>query len=244
MLKRYILFILLAFPIFLFAQKKSKEKFTFQEVANIKLDGDLGEWGSGLYHEESDVWSFGIATAQNRLFAAVRIKDPQLINEAIRNGVLLNISYSNKKKDGAKLIYPRLNMEKLEGSVEEEFRGDISKDKLIASARGYYISGFSRLVDGLVSFNNQYGIRAICKIDSLGSLVYEAEIPLELIKFQTNEIAVELGINTQYTQMKKVSAARPQSNIMGVYGVRQTNKRSIKNPYEEDTSVWFMGVIR
>lgn len=234
-------------PFFLFAQKKGKEKYVFEANAGLMVDEFVSDWGSKLYNMNSDIWTFGIAVENGNLFAKAIVKDQQLISEAIRNGILLNISYSDKKKDGARLLFPRVNFEKLESQLTED-REDVkfSNLELLESTKGYYVAGFSKLPNGLISFSNEYGLQAKCTIDSLGNLIYEAKVPLKLINFTKETIAVELGVNTQYSQFKKATAGQSNSNSRGYYmlGRGATSNASMKNPYGEETAVWFTGIIR
>lgn len=245
MTKQIVLFIYLLIPFVLSAQKKQKEQYVIREISGIELDANLLDWKDNLYNTGSDLWSFGIAIDKDFLYAAVLIKDKMLISEAVRNGVLLNISYSNKKKDGARILFPRLNLEKLESTLnEDEPSAPFTNEEMINSAKGYYISGFSKVVDGLLSFDNQYGIQAKCKVDSVGNLYYESKIPLGLVKFQTSDIAVQIAVATQYMQLKKMSSSQSASNTRSYYGRPMSTGSSIKNPYSEATDVWFTGVLK
>lgn len=245
MTKMNVLLVCLFFPFFLLGQKKKKEEYIIPEISGFVFDAKLNNWEGHLFNPQSSLWSFGIVKSGNKLFAAARIKNQGLIKEAIRNGILLNISYSDKKKDGAQIIFPRLNLEKLERQVDvEELGNNITNQELIQSSKGYYVKGFERVVDGLLSFNNQYGIHASCTIGTSGDLVYLVEVPLDLVKFQTKEIAVQLAVNTQFLQLKKMSKVSANSNInRGYYGFAPSTPQ-IKNPYEENIDVWFKGILK
>lgn len=246
MIKQYFLFVILILPYFLFAQKKNKEEYFIRDISGIIIDGSSAEWKSHLYKSDSELWSFGVTMDKQKICAKVIIRDKKLIDEAVRNGILFNISYSDKKKDGARLLFPRLNLEKLENIVGEEALEErkITPEELIQSTKGYYVAGFNKVVDGLLSFNNQYGIQATSKIDESGYLIYESEIPLQLIDFKTNIVAVQLGVNTQYSNMQKILKSNSSSlRSRGYYG-RASNTPSQKNPYNEPTEVWFTGSIK
>lgn len=245
MSKQTILFLGMMIPIFLFAQKKGKEQYVSSRDLTVKVDAELIEWENHLCQENSALWSFGLAVRGNTLFAAVKIKDKSLIEDAIRNGILLNISYSDKRKEGAQLIFPRMNLEKLENSKDEETTvHSFSTNQLIKSAKGYDVRGFEKIRDGLLSFHNTYGIRAVSKITSDGEMVYEAEIPLHLIKFQTDELAVQLGVITAYMQAQKSAKTNKKVKTPNVYGRRPASPAAIKNPYDESTDVWFTVSIK
>ncbi|MFD2554066.1 hypothetical protein [Sphingobacterium tabacisoli] len=239
-----ILFLICCCPFVLFAQKKKKQDYTFQNVEKVALDGNLTEWSDKLYNPESDFWSFGVSKNGDKLFIAVRVKDDMLQREALRNGVFVNISYNEKKKEGAKLVYPFVDRERLRAlSQDDGFDANNIKDELLKSVRGYLISGFSKVVDGLLSFDNTYGIQAVARFDEQNVLVYESVIPLELIDFKSDRVAVQVGINTQFFQMKKTGDSRNRPSNVQVYGAGPTGT-VLKNPYKEETMVWLFGTIK
>lgn len=239
--KKNIFFVCMMIPFFLFGQKKKKDQYVFSSIPSVNVDADLSDWNGNLYNTESALWSFGLTISDNKLYAAVLIKDKDLLSEVVRNGILLNISYSDKKKEGAQLLFPRFNSENLEKSLNgEETDRPFSNEELIKSSKGYYVKGFSKVVDGLLSFQNSYGIEASCVIDSLGNMNYEAVVPLSLINFKSNEIAVEISAVTQYSIMKKSSSSNVRRDIYG----RSMTRPTVKNPYSEETSVWFTGILK
>lgn len=239
--------VFIAFPIVLFGQKRSKEVYTAKDISGLYIDGEIDDWTGHLYRSDSEVWSFSVAISDNKLRAVALIKEGQLIDEAIRNGILLNISYTNKRKDGARLVFPQMNLEKLESAYEEGLEGQkITNEELIRSTKGYYVFGFSKVINGLLSFSNSYGIKAVCKINKEGHLLYEAEVPLDLINFKSKEIAIQLGVNTRYSQLKKL-ASNQSSAQRSVYGYgyrRMPASAAVKNPYNEPTDVWFSGLVK
>lgn len=240
--KLYILF-LFCCPAFLFAQKKKKEEYVFQQLENIVLDGQLEEWGGKLYNADSDLWSFGVAVHEGKVYVAVKVKDEMLQREALRHGVFVNLSYNEKKKEGAKLLYPYVDRERLRAlSQDEDLDVNNIKAELLKSVRGYQISGFSKVVDGLLSFDNSYGIRAKARFED-DVLMCESEVPLDLVKFKSGRIAVQIGVNTQFFQTKKAIDASPRPNNVRIYGA-SPYKPTVKNPYKEETAVWFFGDIK
>ena len=244
--KFYLFLMLSLLPIALSAQKKSKIKYIIQQEDNIVVDADLKDWKSELKTIDSSYWSFNLAFSQGKLYATVRVKDIKLKNEALRNGVFLNISYDDKKKDGAIFIFPKLDAELLSKFIVDEYKSqDFTDQQLLSSVKGYQVSGFSKILDGILSFNNEYDVKAYAKIEADGSLIYESQIPLDLIKFKSEQIAVQVGINTRYAQLIKMN----KNNAVGVrsapYGRMPVQQSpSLKNPYPVDTEVWFVGNLK
>lgn len=229
-------------PILSFAQRK-KPEYAFLSVPNVVVDGNLQEWEGQLYNAESELWSCGVAIEGDSIYAAVVVRDRNLQNEALSNGIVFNLSYDKKKKEGARLFFPVADREGLRALQQEDERPvDDYRKEILGTTRGYYVMGFSKVVDGLLSFQNDYGVRAIVTFDST-SLLYEAVIPLDLVVFKSDLIAVKLAVNTQFSRLQR--AARNQNNrASGPYGIYGYQPAAPKNPYKESTEIWVVGSIR
>jgi len=232
-------------PILSFSQKKKKDgNYTFLSVPNVVVDGNLTEWEGKFYQKEGELWQCALSREGDSLYAAVLVKDPILQNEAILRGILLNLSYNDKKKDGAQLIFPMVDRESIRALRQDEDRDKSHiKQDMLQTSRGYFVKGFTKVRDGLLSFQNDYGVKAAVQLDSNQNLLYEAVVPLDLIKFKADQIAVQVAINTQYMQMQKASKDRP-SNNMGMYGIYRPMTPTLKDPYEEKTEIWVTGSIK
>ncbi|HMR20415.1 MAG TPA: hypothetical protein PKA53_14015 [Sphingobacterium sp.] len=243
---KYCILILLGviLPILSFSQHKKKPDYTFLSIPGIVADGDLKEWEGQLYNAESEVWSYGLALQGNSMYAAVIIKDPVLQNEALANGIIFNLSYNDKKRDGARLFFPVADRESMRALQQEDERpvGDYRKE-ILNTTRGYYVIGFSKVVDGLLSFQNEYGIRAVANLDTANNLCYEAIIPLDLIVFKSDKIAVKLAVNTQFSRLQRAARNR-NTSAMGPYGVYRQREPVLRNPYKESTEIWVVGSIK
>lgn len=241
--KLFAIFLVSTLPFFAFSQGKSKEKYVFQEIKTVEVDGDLADWS--LCRDSSSLWSFGIGKQQNYLCVAVRMKDESLQLEALRSGIFVDVSYSEKKKSGARITFPFVDGEKRRALLNQEnLSKDNLKNELLNSVRGYHISGFEKIINGLLSLENHYGIRAVVRLDEKEGMIYEAKIPLELIKFQSENISVHIGVNTNYMLQQQMNKQmhRPTTRSM-VYGRAPVTKKMV-NPYGEETSVWVSGKIK
>ena len=243
--KHYFWIIGILLPLLSFSQKKKKPAdYTFLSLPNVVVDGDLTEWEGHFYRADSKLWQCALSRDADHLYAAVVIKDPALQNEAILRGIVLNMSYNHKKKDGARLIFPLADRESLRAIRQDEDhdRKNIKQD-LLHTTRGYFVRGFTKVRDGLLSLHNDYGIQAVAKIDSNQYLRYEAVIPLDLIKFKSDEIAVQLLINTQYHQLQQATKERTP-NYSGMYGIYRPQGPTLRNPYSEETEIWIVDTLK
>lgn len=240
----WISVVLMVVPIFCFSQKKKEAVYTFQSITNIQVDGDHRDWQNKLIEVDDDKWSFGITKDSNKLWIAVHIKDPALREDALRNGIIVNISLTSKKKEGAQLIFPFPDRERVRALMqnEESDKSMLQRD-ILNSSRGYQLTGFSKVRDGLLSFDNTYGIKAKSKIDSSEHFLYESVIPLDLIYFEEDVVAVQISINNRFTQLEKLSKERQRNAPTTMYG-RPQMPTSIRSPYKFKTDVWITGHIK
>ncbi|MBE8722925.1 hypothetical protein [Sphingobacterium pedocola] len=242
--KFWALLVVGCLPFASFSQKKKSEVYTFQSIPNITVDGALDEWKDQLVPVEGDAWSFGVVKEENKLLVAVHVQDPMLRQEAIRNGIIVNISYTGKKKDGAQLIYPFPDRERLRALAQiEDLNVSAFRQELLTSSRGYYVTGFSKVVDGLLSFENSYGVKSVVKLDSNENLVYESVIPLDLIQFKEDEIAIQLVVNNSFARLQKMAKNRSINTSYPMYG-RVQPTTSVRNPYKFKTDVWIFGKVK
>lgn len=236
----------LIIPCLTFAQKSKKINYQFSALNQIQVDGNVDDWANKLNHMDGDVWSFGVGEQNNDLFVAIIIKDPDLQQEALRGGLFVNISYDDKKREGARLQYPYWDRERRRALANNEEIRDNFAQEILKNVSGYFLSGFARVRDGILALENDYNIEAEVKIDA-GILYYEARLPLDLAGIKGNTIAVNLGINTNYSLAKRAADQvnrRQSANVMYPMSRRPMVQSSIRNPYKVDTEVWVIDEIR
>ncbi|WP_196934357.1 hypothetical protein [Sphingobacterium hungaricum] len=200
MKKRFVLFGLLVCMLQVAFCQDKKGLYSFKPVEEtIKVDGNLKEWEKSLYVISKDSsWFFNALVKNNNLYVGVRVVNLFLQSEATKNGILVNINAQGKKKDGAKLIFPKPDPESLRVMTDEKNAGSVfHREQLLAKADGYHVEGFESFVDGLLSFANGYGLKAVAKLDSMDNLVYECVIPLKLLKLEAEQtkLAIQIAIN-------------------------------------------------
>ena len=182
------------------------------------------------------------------MIVAIEVKDEGLIKEAFRAGLFVNISYDEKKKDGSRLYFPYWDRERKKALAnDEEIKNGNIEQEFLNNVNGYLVIGFGKVRDGLLALDNDYGIDAKVNYQKNKSLIYEARIPLELVGLKSDKIAVQLGVTTQYSLLKKASQAqynqyrRNMSPMMGMG--RPMLQSTLKNPYKGDTEVWVIDTI-
>lgn len=242
--KLYFLLLCLLLPCLAFAQKSKKANHIFSEPQKIIIDANIADWGNNLTNVGDELWSFGVTEQNNNLIVAIVVKDLQLQREAFRNGLFVDVSYDGKRKEGARLQFPYWDRERRRALADMEPRETTNLEKeLLNNVNGYFLTGFGRVRDGVLALQNDYEIDAQVKVDSNKFLIYEAKIPLDLIGLKSDQITVNLGINTQYTLLKKASSnANRNRNMYPTMG-RPIMQGTLKNPYSGDTEVWVYNKI-
>ncbi|MCA5005881.1 hypothetical protein [Sphingobacterium bovistauri] len=239
-------FILLCFilPNLSFAQKNKKVNYTFSNLSTIEVDGYLTEWGDALHTAYGDLFRFGVNEHNGELVVAIEVEDEQLLHEVFRSGFFINISYDDKKKDGARFYFPYWDRERKRALINnEELVPENIADEFLNNVNGYYVMGFGKVRDGLLTLDNDYNIRAEVKYIDKKMLRYEARIPLDLVGVKSNKIAVQVGVSTQFMLMKKAQQNSNVRNNTSYYQFmrgRPMVQNTLKNPFKGDTDVWII----
>lgn len=247
MKKLCIVLLCFVLPCLAFAQKRKKENYQFAPVGEIHIDGNMDDWGNNLTTFDGNVWSFGVGEQNNFLFVAIVIKDPQLQQEALRGGLFVNVSYNDKKKEGARLQFPYWDRERRRALANNEEIRDNFQQEVLKNVNGYFLSGYAKVRDGVLAIENDYNIEAKVRLDSNKVLYYEARIPLDLIGLKSENVAINLGVNTNFALLKRAAAqANKTRNTNMMYPImgRPMMQSSPKNPYKVDTEVWVIDKIR
>jgi len=207
-----------------FAQKK--QPFAFADLEGARADAEQAEWDTLYATGAEEPWAYNIGQDAENLYIAVRIADPELQNLAARNGVLLGFPATGSKKKKKKdrlLLYPFPDRETKRAIQNEDF--DPQKDyraELIERSRGYLVDGFPSVPDGLLSFQNQYGIAARAKAIADG-LLYEAAVPKKLLEAEDGKITVRIAVNGLLALVPN-SNSRNRNVRGGVYGQRRPER--------------------
>lgn len=181
------------------AQKlKSVEQIETIYRPQIKIDGDLEDWGDSLiYRYEKQLLQYEIANDDKNIYLAMRVMDKGWQMQALHQGFNLTINKEGKKKDGMEIAFPipdRESLRALAAKDREEKQDDIRK-AVLGVANAIYVKGLVDVVDGPVSLENSYGIKAAVKIDT-NAVSYEAAIPFERLGINSNE-HLELAFNVK-----------------------------------------------
>lgn len=174
---------------------------------DVKIDGELSEWNDSLtyYFDDQDL-HYSISNDDQYLYVAIRVKNKDKQSQAVFNGFALTINRDGKKKDGPSFSYPIPDRSALRALSNQEFNAPTDLRKVaLSTIRAFHVRNFPNILDGAISLENNYGIRAAVLIDTMDRLCYESAIQLDQLNLDTNQggFAINIKINglikTQYT---------------------------------------------
>lgn len=225
--------------------QKRQDKPRFLHLPAVEVDGKHDEWPQLKEVTADTIWAYAVAYDDAHLYVAVRVVHPMLQVEAARNGILVNVNTEGKKREGVQLLFPIPDRETLRAMRNDpSLQPEKIREELIARSRGYQVKGFPIIVDGLLSFENLYGVHAKARISEDDHLLYEAVIPFEQLRFEPGRatpIAVQVLINNRWREMQRAIDAQISQQRRGMYGYGMpTYRPSVRTPFKGTTEVWIV----
>lgn len=230
----------------LYTHAQKKQTLSSDWNTSIRIDGNHSDWGDSLayYYEKQDL-QYSFANDDEYLYVAIKVKDKTQQIQATLNGFSITIKPENKKREEIRLTFPIPDRAALRALNNQEFDKPTDVRKTALSAvRGLYIDGFPDIINGAISLDNNYGIKAKVQIDSTDQLTYECAIQLKQLNLAPKQktIAVNVKINglikTQYTTYDNNSYNRnPYGYGYGGYNPYGRQGRTVIGSKEEP-GVW------
>lgn len=187
-------------------------------------------------------WFYKISHDESNLYVAVLIADDMLQNYASRDGVSLQFLPEAKKEKVRTFVYPYVDREVKRAVQQADFDPEKDyKSDFIARTRGYYVSGFPRIVDGLLSFQNSYGIQAQAKMENK-QFYYVACISKALIPIVSDGFTVKLVINDNFSALLTAANKKGGASAGVVQGV-QVEKQEKKSKIKTTTALLLACVL-
>jgi len=194
------------------AQVKPNNSTLQPPPANVKVDGELKDWGDSLrYYNEEKKLNYTLANDKDNLYMAIRVNDRLEQARILGAGLTLSINTKGSKKATYSLTFP-VAQPGLDGKpaiamqpphaqaadkVTQEDRDQLLRARL-TTLRNIKVSGFPDIEGDMITTTNTYGIRVAINYDADGYLVYEAAIPLKFFgqyKADKDEWAFNFKIN-------------------------------------------------
>lgn len=227
-------FIIFSFVLLAVPKASAQDQLIWK--ADMDIDASFSDWRKDSldYFYEEQGLKYAISNDDTYLYVFIQVPHQGQQLKAIYNGFNITVNQDAKEKDGSSVIFPLPDKAALRAVNEESnMEKAINRRQFgIESVRAIFVHGFSGVVDGMISINNNYGIEPAIKIDSSDILNYELAISLDQLGLEPGApFAINLRINevitTRYTDpgyrryrygypyygMGRYSRSRPRSGI-------------------------------
>jgi hypothetical protein len=219
-----------------FSQKKAEMINTRWANNPIVADGSLSDWPDSLslFNEATNLY-YSLANDDKNVYLAIRSASKQDLTKILAGGISFSANIEGKKKDPATVIFPVLDRTpgKSKNTKEQPEIEEMQK-QILSRIKDIKVAGFKEIIDGGISLQNTYGIRAAASFDKNNNLIQEIIIPLSLLNLSTTSAAeVTYSIRVNGLQGASVGMNQRQTAqrqpMGGMYGGQFPPRNSAMN---------------
>jgi hypothetical protein len=216
-----------------FSQKKAELINTRWALNPVVADGVLSDWPDSLsmFNEATNLY-YGLANDDKNVYLAIRSASKQDLTKILAGGISFSANIDGKKKDPPTVIFPILDRTPGKNrNTREQPEVEEMQKQVLSRIKDIKVAGFKEIIDGGISLQNTYGIRAAASFDKNNNLVQEIIIPLSLLNLSTiNGDEVTYSIRVNGLQGPSVSANQRPINqrqpMGGMYGNQFPSRNS------------------
>ena len=183
-----------------FSQKKADLIATRWAFNPVAADGVLNDWPDSLtmFNKETNLY-YGLANDDKNVYLAIRSASKQDLTKILAGGISFSANIEGKKKDAPTVIFPVLDRTPGKSrNTREELEVEERQKQILSRIKDIKVAGFKEIIDGGISLQNTYGIRAGASFDKNDNLVQEIIIPLSLLNLSTlndGEVTYSIRVN-------------------------------------------------
>lgn len=208
-----------------FSQKKADLINTRWAFNPVVADGELKDWPDSLtmFNEETNLY-YGLANDDKNVYLAIRSASNQDLTKILAGGISFSANIEGKKKNAPTVIFPVLDRTPGKSrNNSEQADAEERQRQILSRIKDIRVAGFKEIIDGAISMQNTYGIRAAASFDKNNNLVQEIIIPLSLLNLSAgNSGEVTYSIRVNGLQAPPVAANQRQTSqrqpMGGMYG--------------------------
>lgn len=189
----------------------------------LRIDGRNLEWNDFSADNKRTGIFYTIANDEKNLYIAVRAASSETITKIFAGGISFSINTKGKKREeeAFTITYPlivRNNANRQGAGMGNNRQGqqgmrmnrsdqtEAQRDSIayeqrkaqLAAIKEIKIKGFAQIPDSLISIYNEYGIKAVAKMDEQKAYFCEIAIPLSVLAInidEKKEIAYQIKLN-------------------------------------------------
>ncbi len=207
-----------------YSQKKAELINTKWADKPIVADGLLDDWQDSLtFYNEPTRLRYSLANDDQNIYLALKSSSREDLSRILAGGISFSANIESKKKDPPTVIFPVLDRTPGKPrNLKEQPEMEEMQSQILARIKDIKVKGFREIIDGGISLQNTYGVRAAAGFDKDNNLIQEIVIPLALLNLSTStsgEVTYNIKING--LPGPSASMARqnmPRQQMGGMYG--------------------------
>jgi len=183
-----------------YSQKKADLINTRWAFSPVVADGVLNDWPDSLtmFNEATNLY-YALANDDKNVYLALRSASKQDLTKILAGGISFSANIEGKKKDPPTVIFPILDRTPGKSrNTKEQPEVEEMQKQILSRIKDIKVAGFKEIIDGGISLQNTYGIRAAASFDKNNNLVQEIIIPLSLLNLSTatgDEVTYSIRVN-------------------------------------------------
>lgn len=207
-----------------FSQKKAEVIISKWADKPIIADGLLDDWPDtlSLYNKDAGIY-YSLSNDSQNIYLAMRSISKESVTRILVGGISFSANIESRKKEVPTVTFPiadrtqgRNRNTKGQPGVQDGLQ------QLLSHVKDIKVEGFKEIIDGGISLENTYGIRAAATFDQDHNLVQEIIIPIRLLNLNTDvtdPITYRIKINGIPEPPSRMSAQNdPRQRMGGMYG--------------------------
>jgi hypothetical protein len=188
----------------------------------LRIDGRNLEWSNFSAENKRTGIYYTVANDEKNIYFILKATSSETITKVFAGGISFSINIKSKKReeDAYTITYPvivrnNVGRQGFGGGNNRQGQGmrmnrndqtDVQRDSIIleqrktqlASIKEIKVKGFTQIADSLISIYNEYGIKAVAKMDEQKAYFCEVAIPLSMLAINIDdkkEIAYQIKLN-------------------------------------------------
>lgn len=207
-----------------FSQKKAETIMSRWADKPVLADGLLNDWPDtlSLYNNDAGLY-YSLSNDSQNIYLALRSASRESLTRILIRGISFSANIE-KKKEAPTVTFPvpdrtpgRSRDTKAQPDMQEALQ------QLLEKVKDIRVQGFKEIIDGSISLENTYGIRAAAAFDHNNNLVQEIIIPLKLLNLSadtTGPVTYRIRVNGIQEPPGRMAPgqADPRQRMGGMYG--------------------------
>ena len=219
-----------------FSQKKAEIITTKWANNPVIADGLLSDWPDSLtlFNEATNLY-YSLANDNKNVYLALRSASKQDLTKILAGGISFSANIDRKKKDQATVIFPILDRTPGKArNIKDQPEAEEMQKQILSKIKDIKVTGFKEIIDGGISLQNTYGIRAGASFDRNSNLIQEIIIPLNLLNLSTanaGEVIYSIKVNGHQGSSAAMSQRQTTQRqpMGGMYGGQFPPRNSAMN---------------